>query len=264
MTKQPQLELCELADPGVDGLESYSPFCLKVHRALKLARLDYRRRHGRAPSDFKRLNPAAQVPVLLIDGVPVADSTVILTHLEKIAPGTFAHSRDPRVEAELHLYEELADTALNAYLVAARWADDRSWPLVEAAYFAGMPGLLRRFVPLRLRRRVIERLIAREVWRHGPEHCWSHFQALLDRLDDRAPASGFWCTDRPSIADVALFAQLHSLRQPLTPWQSERIRERAALSDYLDRVDAACRQPAGIAPTTMSVPVLNGPRTRRA
>ena len=35
-TSLPTLELCELADAGVPGVESFSPFCLKVHRALKL------------------------------------------------------------------------------------------------------------------------------------------------------------------------------------------------------------------------------------
>jgi hypothetical protein len=33
----PALVLCELEDSGIPGLESLSPFCLKVHRALKLA-----------------------------------------------------------------------------------------------------------------------------------------------------------------------------------------------------------------------------------
>ena len=31
----PKLVLCELADPGLPGIESYSPFCLKAHRALQ-------------------------------------------------------------------------------------------------------------------------------------------------------------------------------------------------------------------------------------
>jgi glutathione S-transferase len=239
MTKQPQLELCELADTGIPSLESWSPFCLKVHRALKLARLTYRRRHGRSPGDFRHLNRAAQVPVLLIDGEPIADSTAILARIDLLAPGAFAHSKDPRLEAEIDLYEELADTSLNAYLVAARWADDRNWPAVERAYFEGMPALLRRLIVPRLRKSVVQRAIAREVWRRGPDACWAQLVSLLDRLEDRAPKEGFWSTERPSIADVALFAQLHSLRAPLTPWQAARIAERTTLSAYLDRVGAA-------------------------
>src|ERR1700689_1126136 len=84
----PDLVLCELADASAatkQRAESYSPFCLKVHRALRAAGLPYERRHGRAPRDFVKENPAAQVPVLLVDGEPVADSTRILHRIEGIA-----------------------------------------------------------------------------------------------------------------------------------------------------------------------------------
>jgi glutathione S-transferase len=71
----PALTLCELSDAGPWGLESFSPFCLKAHRALRLAGLRYERRHGAQPASHRAMNPLAQVPVLLVDGRPVADST---------------------------------------------------------------------------------------------------------------------------------------------------------------------------------------------
>ncbi|HEX9102828.1 MAG TPA: glutathione S-transferase N-terminal domain-containing protein, partial [Polyangia bacterium] len=131
----PQLVLCELADTGLPGFESFSPFCLKTHRALAIARLPYTRRHGARPDPFRRYNPARQVPVLLVDGEPVADSTEILRRIVALRPGALA--ADP----EAWLWEELADTALYGFVVASRWADDRNWPLTRAAYFAGMPAL---------------------------------------------------------------------------------------------------------------------------
>jgi glutathione S-transferase len=85
----PNLVLCETADPGLPGIESYSPFCLKVHRALKVAGLPYERRHG-LPASFKRYNPVGQVPVLLVDGEPLADSTDILRRIVQLKRGAFA------------------------------------------------------------------------------------------------------------------------------------------------------------------------------
>jgi hypothetical protein len=41
-----QLVLCELADAGLPSHESFSPFCIKVHRALRVVGLAYLRRHG--------------------------------------------------------------------------------------------------------------------------------------------------------------------------------------------------------------------------
>jgi glutathione S-transferase len=235
----PNLVLCELEQPDVAGIESFSPFCLKAHRALKAAGLPYQRRHGNRPSAFDNYNPTGQVPVLLVDGAPVADSTEILRRIGVLRPGALA------AEPEAWLWEELADTTLNGFLVAARWADDRNWPRTRAAYFASMPSLIRALVPPRIRKRVIAGLVARDVWRAGPERCWARFEALLDQLDARAPERGWWCGPALSVADIALFAQLHSLRTPLTAPQAESLAQRKRLSAWLDRVheETKCAAP---------------------
>ena len=237
-TNETTLVLCELAETGIDGLESFSPFCLKVHRALSAAGLSYERRRGHSPDAFRELNPAGQVPVLLVNGAPVYDSTRILARIELLG-GRSLLSNDRRTRAEQRLWEELADTALNGFLVAARWADDRNWPLVRDAYFAGAPAFVRAFVPGMLRRKVVEALVARDVWRNGAAECWQRFETVLDDLDARAPAEGFWTGERVSVADVALFGQLRSLCTDLTPWQKGAVRARPALSAWLERVDRA-------------------------
>lgn len=236
------LTLCELEDPGVPGLESFSPFCLKVHRALRASGLAYVRRHGARPDEFARLNPTGQVPVL-VGAEAISDSTEILLRLPALG-GRSLVPEDPRARAEAWLYEELADTALNGFLVASRWADPRNWPAVREVYFRGMPAALRWFLPDRLRKGVIQGLMARDIWRAGPYACWTRFERTLDQLDARAPAEGFWVGDALSVADVGLFGQLHGLRNALTPWQRDQIAARPRLTAWLDRVDARTRPSA--------------------
>ncbi len=238
---QPELVLCELTTTDVDGLETYSPFCLKAHRALRLAGLHYTRRHASNPASHKPLTPTGQVPVLLVDGRPVADSTPIMREIERLRPGALERGLDARAKAEAWLWEELADTALNGFFVAARWADDDNWPLVREAYFSTMPGPVRAVVPALLRRGVVKSLVARDIWRAGPTACWTRYEDLLDRLEARAPADGFWMGEHPSVADVALFGQLHGLRNRYTPRQAAMIASRRVLSAWLDRVDARTR-----------------------
>ena len=139
----PALVLCELTDPAVDGLESYSPFCLKVHRALRAAGLSYERRHEANPGAFRALNPTGQVPVLLVDGEPVFDSTRILARIETLAIVPLSRSSDVAARAEAWLWEELADTSLNGFLVAARWADDRNDMALLAAQSVGLGDAVR-------------------------------------------------------------------------------------------------------------------------
>jgi glutathione S-transferase len=248
--KKPVLVLCELADAGLPSHESFSPFCLKVHRALRAARLPYLRRHGSRPAAHKRVNRTGQVPVLLIDGAPVADSTDILKRIVELAPGRL------HADAETWLWEELADTSLNGFLVAARWADERNWPRTREAYFHEAPGLVRKLIVPRLRQHVLAGLHARDVWRAGPEACWARFTSLLDSLEGRAPQLGFWCGPSLSVADVALFAQLHSLRTSLTEWQHGEVARRKRLSAWLDRVheETRCAEPiASFASSSYSV-----------
>lgn len=232
------LTLLELADTGLPGFESYSPFCLKVHRALKYAGLSYARVRANNPGAHRAHNPTGQVPVLLVGAEAVADSTDILARIQQLAPGRIANS------AEALLWEELADTALNGYLVASRWADPRNWPATRAAFFSSMPAPVRAVVPTLLRRKAVQRLVARDIWRAGPERCWQRFGALLDQLDARAPEHGFWLSGPLSVADLSLFAQLHSLRTPLTPWQGGEVERRTRLSAWMGRVDVATRTTA--------------------
>lgn len=228
-----QLTLCELTEPANHSVESYSPFCLKTHRALKVAKLPYLRRFGAHPGVHKALNPQQQVPILLEGETPISDSTRILQRIVDLAPGALQTS------AEAWLWEELADTTVNGFVVAARWYDQRNWPAVKAAYFPGMPAPVRAVLPALIRSRVLRGLQARDVTRAGAERCWERFEKLISHLNDRAPATGFWLGPDLSVADVSLFGQLQSLRLDLTPWQKSQIERADQLRAWLDRVDAA-------------------------
>jgi glutathione S-transferase len=234
------LVLCEFPETGVPGLESYSPFCTKVARTLRAAGLHYVSRRAADPGSFRGLNPTGQVPILLVDDQPIFDSTRIVAKIKELAPDAFP-DESPRAGAETLLWEELADTHLNGFLVAARWADDRNWPRVRDAYFAGAPWLVRALVAPRVRARVIRALCARDVWRAGPDACWTGFAATLDALEARAPDAGFWLGSTLTTADIALFAQVHAHRTELTPWQGREVELHPRLTRWLDRVDAATR-----------------------
>jgi glutathione S-transferase len=102
-----------------------------------------------------------------------------------------------------------------------------------------LPPVVRDVVSSLVRRKVKDGLVARDFTRAGLAACEARLFRVLDQLDARAPELGFWLGDKPSVADLGLFAQLHSLRIPLTPWRAADIARRARLSRWLDRVDAA-------------------------
>ncbi|HKP57173.1 MAG TPA: hypothetical protein VJV78_10645 [Polyangiales bacterium] len=77
--------------------------------------------------------------MLLVDGEAVADSTRILQRIDAIS-GAFSAQLDEQARAEAWLWEDFADTALNGFLVAARWAHDETWPRIRDAYLGPRPG----------------------------------------------------------------------------------------------------------------------------
>jgi glutathione S-transferase len=235
----PTLVLCDFpADTGHARWSSFSSFVLEVERALRLAKLPFR--HDKVPMRrLRKLNPLGQLPALRIGDEIVVDSTRILLRIEQLAPGSLTRGLDARAAAEAWLWEEFADTALYPHALATRWADDRGWRVSRAAFFSGMPPLLRDVVANMIRRKNLNALIGRDFTRAGLPACEERMFRVLDQLDARAPETGFWMGEQPTVADLGLFAHLHSLRLPQTAFRAADIAQRARLSRWLDRVDVA-------------------------
>lgn len=223
------LVLIDYVAPADPAIATWSPFCSKVRRALNAAGLPFTTRHIQGAHDLAELNAQCQVPVLIADGTPITDSTTILA--------TIAAWQGEAASPEALLYEELADSAINGFENAARWADDDNWIRTRMAFFGPTPPP---FVEP-MRAQIIQSLVARDIWRAGPKACWARLEVLLDALDARAPQAGFWLGETLTAADFALFGQLNAFRTPLTPAQADSVARRARLTAWLDRVDQASR-----------------------
>lgn len=234
----PSLRLAEFSAPKGFPIESYSPFCLKIHRTLRLAGLPYDSLPMTRPSEIKALNPTCQLPVLVIDGAPLSDSSDIVQWIDEARPGAVLPP-DPIDRSAALLWEEFADTALNSYVIASRWADEANFDRLAAAFFGDAPLPIRLLVPRQVRKRVMSTLHARDLGRRGWSRVWDRMKAVLDQLDAQAPATGFWVSETPTAADTSIFGQVQSLRTPLTPEQRGWVESREALTRYLDRVDEA-------------------------
>ena len=196
-----ELILCELADASKYGVESWSPFCLKAHRALRAAGLSYERRHGRMPSSLPKgepgRGPGAGSPGGRLE--PVADSDPeSFTSIEKIA-GPIGGELDPRTRAEAWLWEEARGRA--AQRLPGRRPLGRRPKLAEGP--AGVLGACPWFSSRRSSRRSFARRVVNVARRGatcgvaGRRRAGSDSLTTLEDLEARgATGNGFWMGER--------------------------------------------------------------------
>ncbi|TMA81868.1 MAG: glutathione S-transferase family protein [Deltaproteobacteria bacterium] len=100
----------------------FSPYARKVRIALYEKDVPFERvraLHGDCNrTDFLDVNPRAEVPALIDDGLSLYDSTVICEYLEERHPNPPLYPLDARVRAKCRLVEDLADTQLDAAMYA--------------------------------------------------------------------------------------------------------------------------------------------------
>lgn len=149
-----------------------------------------------------------QVPVLQTGNEWIADSTAISLHLEAFAPEPALIPKDPLLKAQVLLLEDWADTALAS---AARLA------LVQGAVDdpALRSALLPEKTPDSLKNLVG---LVPSAWMNGvglmlqPER--QGLIACLEQLMVILHAQPYLLGEEPSLADIAVAAQLYLLRFP--------------------------------------------------
>jgi glutathione S-transferase len=230
-----EIKLFQLAPYG--GLDSVSPFCVKVNWALRYKRLKYEVKNFTNPMDVRKENPRTKVPVLAYDGKNIADSTDIIAFLEKNHPEPRLYPADEATRSRALLMEDWADESLYWHAVYERWMVDEQWEPFSKEVFGVMPSLLQPIIKPIARRQVRGQLRAQGLGRLSIEEQRQKFVAILGWLESNLDGD-YFCGSDLSVADLA--APLAGLALPGTPFSSDEIRKRPRLVTWLDRVKSAC------------------------
>ncbi len=219
--------------PPIPGSASISPFCMKVHYALKLKGLAYEVKNeifaGKASSEGK-------LPVLAIDGEKVLDSTIILRRLEAMAPAPRLVPEGVRERAMCDLYEDWADETLYWHMVQARWGDAENFARLAPVFFASFPFGMRTAARVVGRAKMRRQLAAVGIGRRAREVVRAELDHELDVLDGLLDGRDYLLGSDVTIADLAVVAQLQCLRVGLTPAEEKVVAGHRVTSAYLDRV----------------------------
>ena len=215
-----------------------SPFCLKARICLQLKNVPFRRvtvTVGRL-RELGRLNPLAQVPVLMHHGEVIADAGRIARFLERQYPEPAIIPADPAARAYAALLEEWADEALSFAIGGCAWLNPDNDAAARANTVDEMTGtLLRPLVGWRIVRRFRARYAARGYGAatHGElvDRLRDHLEVLETLLEGKPYLLG----RRSTLADVAVFAQLTWMQRYA---EARLLREAPGVTAWLARVGA--------------------------
>ncbi len=187
-----------------------SPSCAKVRACLNVKNVSYQR----VPvtvfrrRELGRLNPLRKVPVLVADGIPIADSSRIVRVVEERFPRPPLLPRQPEARAYCDLLEEWADEALTWIVRAFVWLNPRNRKTAYAACrdWAGrlpvsVAGTLAHLTMAR-------RLRAWGYTRRALPELEARMKSNLASLDELLGENRFLLGKYLTLADIAVYAPL--------------------------------------------------------
>jgi glutathione S-transferase len=218
--------------PGTDQLESMSPFCMKVEVYLKLQKLPYKVAAG-----DPRKAPKKKLPCIESDGSRIADSSMILAHLESKADSPLDHGLSPKDRARAHILKRLFEESLYFVLLWSRWADDEGWEGVRPHIEAAIPAAVRWFVPGIIRKKTVAQTIAQGTGRHTRDEIFALGKADLEAVAALLGDGPYLIDDKLRTIDVVAYAFLANiLRWPRPSPLTEAARALPVLDAYVRRI----------------------------
>ena len=211
-----------------------SPFCGKVRRLLDIKGLAYRtvEYNGLRVPKAARLSKVGKLPVLDIDGQRLTDSRLIAAYLEARYPEPSLTPKDPRLQAQMQLYQDWADESLYWYNFYFRLCYDDAWDKTATFFAEGRPAF-EKFLIYRLgRKQYFSQLRGQGLGRVPKPQVEARFLLLLDQLEVILEQQPWLVGEHQTLADVAVASQLHEIKR--TSHLAGELIKRSAVANWMD------------------------------
>ncbi len=218
-----------------------APFTEKVRRGLVLKGVQFELREPETPEDYADWSPeTGLLPVMRIDGKLTSDSTEILFTLDKLYPDPPLLSPDPVIAEQQRSLEDWADESFLWYFM--QWLNFRGEPAMTTPNLDRMQATHQTIrenekKPVRWIQKLLAWLSAGGTWER-PET--SLLRGLSDRLGDLANflgARAFFYAERVSIADLAVYSMLLTMRRDAIPGSQQLLASHPTLVEFMRRVE---------------------------
>jgi glutathione S-transferase len=235
--------------PAVWGLNSLSPFCLKVEDFLLRNGIPYLVVVERNPAR----GPKGKMPFIRDRGITIADSSFILDHLIREYDLKEKFRLEPSAQAQALAFQRLIEENLYFVLLYSRWLDPTGWAGIRREFLPLFPPLLGDPILRLIRRSLRRQAFEQGIGRHSLEEVYAIGARDLEALSEFLGGKPFLMGSAIQPVDSSLFAFLETIRrQPMRTRLFDLLLERKNLLAYCDRL-AASR------PKERSTEARNGP-----
>jgi len=219
--------------PGGYGVESVSPFCMKVEVYLKLAKLPYKTRIGNV-----RKAPKGKLPFIVDDdGTVIADSSAIVAHLEKKHGEPLDKGLSSDEKAKAHVLKRMLEESLYFVVVWSRWAEDEGFAVVRESLKV-IPAAIRWFLVPAIRKNVVGITRSQGIGRHSRDEIYAFGKADIDAVSTLLGQSTFLLGDRLTTVDVIAYSFFAAmLRVPGGAPLRAAVKATPNLEAYVARID---------------------------
>ena len=219
--------------PETFGLRNVSPFCLKVEMALEHLGLEYTIVEEKDP----RKSPKGKLPYIVLEGEKIADSEIILEHLDAQHGGKLYGELSDEEYARGYAFTRLAEDHLYWLMVASRWLDDEWFPNVVAEFFDFVPWPIRTLASNGARKQVLKTLDLHGLGRHNLDEQADFARRDLRTLSRALSTHPYIAGDSLTAFDFAVASLLAGIydQQPPT-WMTPIAQEFPNLKDYAERI----------------------------
>lgn len=228
---QPTLTLTTLG--SAFGLQNVSPFCLKAEMLMTHLELNYDIEVEADP----RKAPKGKLPFLITDGKKLADSELILEHIDEITQGGVYKGLSAKDHAVGVALSRLIDDHLYWIMVASRWLDDEWFPNVVEGFFHIAPKPLRGFIAKQARKQTEKTYHLHGLGRHTREEQEGFARRDLQALQDAVGGDGFLFGEELCVFDFTIASFMAGVYDQSPPsWLTHVANDYPELKAYTERV----------------------------
>jgi glutathione S-transferase len=217
------------------GQPTATPFGVKTIILLKMAEQPFEIVY----KDDPRKAPKGKLPIIVDDGVTVADSSFIRKHLEKKYGIDFDPGLSPVEKSGSLAFQRLTEEHLYWAAAAARWVDDDNWRVLREGYFVAIPGLIRPLIAGQVRKQVRRDMHGHGMGRHTLDDQYGLAVDNLAAISDWLGEKPFMHGETPTAIDASVGAFISTIHDDGfdTPIR-QTVRDSANLAGYAARIKA--------------------------